>query len=128
MKTVLALALVALCTVASASDDYRDPRYGYDDDDYVQHEAAPKYVARKYVAPKYVAPEYVAPKYTSAPEYFTTTRYGPVKHGREEGRGQRSSALSFTKNGKAHGTLYAHDEAEASETASKTRGYQYQYK
>ncbi|XP_014666838.1 PREDICTED: uncharacterized protein LOC106808585 [Priapulus caudatus] len=99
MKVLVCLAL--LCAVAYASE-YRQPTadYGYE------------------------RPQ----TYTRAPEYFVTSRYGPVKRGHLAGHGQRSSGLNFQKTGTAHGSLYARDLAEAQESAAKTRGYQYQYK
>ncbi|XP_014680505.1 PREDICTED: glycine-rich cell wall structural protein 2-like [Priapulus caudatus] len=66
--------------------------------------------------------------YTRHPEYFTTAHYGPIKSGRLEGSGKRTSGLSLSKQGKAYGSLYAKDVADAQETAAKKRGYEYNYR
>ncbi|XP_014663846.1 PREDICTED: DNA-directed RNA polymerase II subunit RPB1-like [Priapulus caudatus] len=100
---------------------------------------APRYETATYEAP---APVYldVQPSYgqqqqqqqhngyTKSPEYFTTTKYGPIESGALRGQGQKSSAVEFARQGQASGTLYSADTAEAAEAAKKSRGYEYRYR
>ncbi|XP_014678404.1 PREDICTED: uncharacterized protein LOC106818192, partial [Priapulus caudatus] len=65
---------------------------------------------------------------TGAPEFFTTTRYGPIATGGLRGNGDRSSSLTFSRTGTATGSLFSRDNAEATETAKKSRGYEYKYR
>ncbi|XP_014678582.1 PREDICTED: uncharacterized protein LOC106818381, partial [Priapulus caudatus] len=64
---------------------------------------------------------------TGAPEFFTTTRYGPISSGGLRGSGDRGSSLTFSRHGSATGSLFSRDTADATETAKKTRGYEYRY-
>lgn len=72
--------------------------------------------------------QYVQQAVTQAPGYFTTVHYGPIASGGLSGSGQRSTSLDFTREGKAEGSLFSKDAAKADESASKTRGYEYDYK
>lgn len=60
--------------------------------------------------------------------YYTTTHYGPIKKGHVAGYGQKHYGHGFSKSGNAYGSLYAHDAAQAQETAKKYRGYDYKYR
>ncbi|XP_014678922.1 PREDICTED: keratin, type II cytoskeletal 1-like, partial [Priapulus caudatus] len=65
---------------------------------------------------------------TGGPEFFTTTRYGPIASGGLRGSGDRSSSLTFSRTGTATGSLFSRDTTDATETAKKTRGYEYKYR
>ncbi|XP_014664989.1 PREDICTED: RNA-binding protein FUS-like [Priapulus caudatus] len=67
-------------------------------------------------------------KVTEAPGYFTTSRYGPFVSGGLRGHGDRSSSLAFQRKGHATGSLFSRDNADATETAKKSRGYEYRYR
>ncbi|XP_014667205.1 PREDICTED: loricrin-like [Priapulus caudatus] len=65
---------------------------------------------------------------TDAPEFFTTTRYGPISSGGLRGSGDRSATLTFSRTGSATGSLFSRDNADATENAKKSRGYEYRYR
>ncbi|XP_014665992.1 PREDICTED: fibroin heavy chain-like [Priapulus caudatus] len=66
--------------------------------------------------------------HTYAPEFFTTSVYGPRADARAHGSGSKHASGSYARDGQAAGADYEKDEATAAETAARARGYEYGYR